>query len=282
MRPIRVTAVRYFNTLPLIEGLDRLEDLELSTAAPSHIAGMLASGDADIGLVSLVDAVRSATPFTVLPVGMIGCEGPTLTVRIYSAVEPERITTLHADTDSHTSVLLARLLLEHRYGVRPRIVDFDARERVTRTHGETDQSEWPESLLMIGNKVVTDSPPAVRYPHQLDLGEQWHTWTSRPFVYAAWMCRSEDLEDESADRSAAIRMAATLLDRQRRHNETRLDWIVTERAAEHRWPADLARTYLGDLLRFDMGEREREASAHFLSLCAQSGYLPEATLRFGS
>jgi len=282
-RPIRIAAVRYLNTAPLIEGLQALNSIAVTTAAPSHIADMVTSGDADLGLVSIIDAVkepaRGRGPLAIVPVGMIGCDGPTLTVRIFSGVPIDQIRTLHADTDSHTSVALARVLLRRITGRAIETVDFDARERVevgTATARSKQQaelgrdslieaSEWPTSLLLIGDKVVTDSPPAVRYPYQLDLGEAWKAWTGLPFVYAAWMCRAEDATSEH------VRFAASILDRQLRHNLTRLDWIVAHKAAEHRWPADLAQTYIRDLLRYQLGSREREGATRFFHEAANLG-----------
>jgi chorismate dehydratase len=258
----------------MIEGLDKLEGLELVPIVPSGIAGMVTRGEADIGLVSLVDAARAKDPgLTLLPVGMIGCDGPTLTVRLFSAVPLEQVGEIHADTDSHTSVILARVLLAKLHGIRPDVVDFDARERTpvkADPSGSADRTldeAWPETLLLIGDKVVTDSPPAVRYPHQLDLGEAWKRMTGLPFVYAVWACREGDAE------RAEIRTAARLLDRQLRHNRTRLDWIVAKHAPEHRWPRDLAAKYLGSYLRYEVGAGEREAAERFIAEARELGLL---------
>ncbi len=124
MQPVRIAAVRYLNTAPLIEGLDKVQGLTVIPAIPSVIADMVKSGQADLGLASIVDVVGlpgSEDPeLTLVPVGMIGCDGPTLTVRLFSAVPLGKITTLHADTDSHTSVILAQLLLHKLHGIRPK------------------------------------------------------------------------------------------------------------------------------------------------------------------
>jgi chorismate dehydratase len=124
---------------------------------------------------------------------------------------------------------------------------------------------------MIGDKVVTDSPPAVRFPHQLDLGEAWRKLTGLPFVYAMWMCRADRATDPT------IATAAALLDRQRRHNATRLDWIVHTRAPHAGWPIDLATQYVGELLRYQVGSREREAVHTFLGMAAELKLLPATT-----
>jgi chorismate dehydratase len=264
MEPVRVACVRYLNTAPLVEGLDAVEGLTLVPSVPAAIVGMLASGEADVGLASVVDAARSDVPLRVLPCGMIGCDGPTLTVRVFSSVPWSEVTTLHADTDSHTSVVLARLLLDAVYGRRVEVVSFDARERVERGSGRATvpaaglEESWPPTVLLIGDKVATDPPPAARYPYQLDLGETWKRWTGLPFVYAAWMCRAEEAG------SVRVRTASALLDRQRRRNLSRLGWIVAKRAPEARWDPALAARYLGELLRYDLDDAAREGLTRFL------------------
>lgn len=270
MEPVKVAQVRYLNTRPLVEGLEGTEGLELVPAAPSHIAGMVRRGEADVGLASVIDFVRGGEPLAVLPVGMIGCDGPTMTVRLYSSRPIDQIDRFWADTESHTSVVLCQVLLSRRTGRVPEVLDFHARERIA--GGEA--GEWPEAMLLIGDKVVTDSPPAVRYPHQLDLGEAWKAETGLPFVYAAWMCRASDAE------SPRIAEAAALLDRQLRHNLTRLDWLVETRAPEHRWPADLARRYVTELLRYEFGARERQGMERFLGLASELGLAPPRDLRW--
>jgi chorismate dehydratase len=269
---LRIAAVRYLNTAPLIEGLDKVQGVTVIPAIPSVIAGMVKSGQADIGLASIVDCVglpsEPAPGLTLVPAGMIGCDGPTLTVRLFSAVPLGQIRTIHADTDSHTSVILAQVLLYKLHNIRPRVINFDARERIAIPPSATPlqaTTDWPQTVLLIGDKVITDHPPDARYPHQLDLGQAWHELTGMPFVYAMWMCRDADAD------SPTIQSAAALLDRQRRRNAMRLNWVIEKKAPEARWPVDQARRYLGELLRFEVGEREREAVGRFLSEAAELG-----------
>jgi chorismate dehydratase len=291
MDSLNIACVRYLNTTPLIEGLEKLAGITLIPTIPSRIAGMVRAGEADLGLISVVDAARTAdderehslpgVPLALLPVGMIGCDGPTLTVRLFSSVPLETITTLHADTDSHTSVILCQILLRRMFGISPRLIGFDARERIAIGRGAAQPTStanldeaWPETVLLIGDKVVTDSPPASIYPHQLDLGEAWRTLTGLPFMYACWACRADRAKDPK------ILYAAALLDRQRRHNLTRLDWIIARRAPEHRWPRELAVDYLGRLLRFSVGAREQEAANRFIAEAADLQLLPPRSLHW--
>ncbi|MBK9188356.1 MAG: hypothetical protein IPM33_05305 [Phycisphaerales bacterium] len=276
MEGLRIACVRYLNTAPLVEGLEKLGGVTLVPTVPSRIAEMVEKGEADVGLASLADFATARTALSLLPCGMIGCDGPTLTVRLYSSVPFDRVTTLHADTDSRTSVVLARLALAKLHGVRPAVAAFDARERVTpgQPPARTLEESWPETVLLIGDKVVTDHPPASRYPFEMDLGEAWLRMTGLAFMYATWMCRADEAD------SARIRGAMDLLDHQRRHNATRLEWIVRRRAAEARWPEDLARRYLCELLRYEVTPRAREGAERFLGEAASAGFLPAAKVEW--
>lgn len=281
MRRCRVACVRYLNTVPLIEGLDKLDAIELIPTVPARIADLVLSGEADIGLCSIVDgaagAEEPAGDLSLLSVGMIGCDGPTLTVRLFSTVSLDRVTTVHADSDSHTSTALCQVLLWRMHGIRAQVVAFDARERVPlddARRGDGLEEAWPATVLLIGDKVVTDAPPPDRYAHQLDLGQAWKELTGLPFVYATWMCRAGEAD------SVHVRTASALLDRQRRRNQARMHWLIEKHAPEHRWPPALARRYLGELLRYDVGEREREAVGRFLGEAAELGLVRSAAARW--
>ena len=253
MESVRIGVVRYLNTAPLIEGLDRVGGLTVVPAVPAGLAGMLRSGLVDIALASIVDLAGDG--LTVLPVGMIGCDGPTLTVRVFSREPLDAVREIHADVESHTSVVLCRLLFKKVYGREVSVVPY------------VPGAERPGAVLLIGDKVVTDVAATAGYEHHMDLGEAWHRETGLPFVYAAWACRSAEASD------AKIVGAAALLDRQRRHNRTRLDWIVATRAEAAGWPRELAANYLGSLLRYDLGQREREAADLFIAKASAHGYL---------
>lgn len=260
MDPVRIGCVKYLNTLPLIEGLASWRDAVVSSAVPSRLIDMLLTSEVDVALASVIDAAKSRGRVKILPVGMIGCDGPTMTVRVFSRVPLERARVIGADTDSHTSVALLRVILSRRFGGVARIVDYDAREHVA-----PGQSAAPDALLLIGDKVETDPPDAAAYPHTLDLGEAWKELTGLPFVYAVWMCRAGE------EGSIAVRTAASVLDRARRHNATRMDWLVGARAGERGWDAADAADYLGRKLRFEVGDAERAAVARFVEECAALG-----------
>lgn len=283
MNPARVGSVRFLNTRPLIDGLDGVQGLSFHPAVPSHLVGMLQTSHVDIALVSLIDAARSPVPLALLPAGMIGSDGPTLTVRLFSPVEPSLLEEVWADTDSHTSIALCQLLLDRVHGATPGFRAFNAREQMplgrptsagTAPSSKADRPGPRTGVLLIGDKVVTDPPDPAAFPVVMDLGEAWKRWTGLPFVYATWMCRAADIDRPE------LHVAAGLLDRQRRHNMTRLDAIASAHAPQAGWPLDLARRYLSHHLQFDLGPREQTAAQRFIDEAAAIGACPNHALRW--
>ncbi|MCE9590773.1 MAG: menaquinone biosynthesis protein [Planctomycetes bacterium] len=255
----RVGCVSYLNAKPLIDGLEPTGDPRVRFDVPSRLLEDLESGDVDIALCPVIDFFRSRVPLEIVPVGGIGCNGPTLTVRLYSRTPIEQITAVHADTDSHTSVALLKVILDQQHNIRPTFIDYNARENVAGNR----IVHQPSAMMLIGDKVVTDSPPAVTYPHQIDLGEAWHRLTGMPFVFAVWMCR----------RGADLGDLPALLDRRRIDNARRIAEIVDRYAPSHRWPRDLALEYLGRLLRYEVGRPELAAVERFASLAGRLGII---------
>lgn len=262
--PVRVGVVSFVNTLPLIDGLELLADIKLQHSVPSLLLDQLLSDEVEIALCSSIDYQRAPEPLVVLPVGLLGCEGATLTVRLYSTGPIENITRVYCDTDSHTSIALMRIILKELHGIEPQLIDYDAREHVA----ENKPLDWPEAMLLIGDKVVTDSPPAVRYPHQLDLGAAWAEMTGLPFVFAVWMAKAT----ADAERLAPV---AAVLDRQRRYNTERLDHIVHRRARPRNWPGDLASEYLKQRLAYEFTERRQRGLELFFKKALTHGLIDE-------
>ena len=186
-RCLDIGAVDYLNTVPLIGGLERLEGVRVRTDVPANQVALLERDEVDLALCSSIDLVRCPVPLEVLPVGMLGCEGPTLTVRLFTSVPLERITRVACDGDSHTSVELLRTLLRERHGVEPELTAFDAGA----SGACVEPPAGSDALLLIGDKVVTSTVPEAFRLVEIDLGEAWHDFTGLPFVFATWLCRAD-------------------------------------------------------------------------------------------
>jgi chorismate dehydratase len=251
---INVGSVSFLNAKPLIYGLENEQGVRLTLDVPSRLLEGLSEKRFDVALLPVIDYQRMPG-LKLLTSGGIGCDGPTLTVRIFSPVPVEQIRTLACDTDSHTSVALARIVLAKLYGIRPRVVDLTAGS--VKAAGET-------ALLLIGDKVVCEEPKNL--PHQLDLGEAWKRLTGLPFVFAAWIARGDvDL----GDLPARLELA-------RRDGLAHLDEIVTRYAVPRGWPRDTARRYLTEHLKFDVGAEDVRAIRLFHNYAAEEGLIDHA------
>ena len=121
-------------------------------------------------------------------------------------------------------------------------------------------------MLLIGDKVVTNSTPAIRYPHQMDLGAAWVEHTSLPFVFALWMARS-------TASASLLHTAGAILDHQRRHNLERIDGIVHRQAKPRQWPGDLAAEYLKEKIAYEFTVRRRQGLELFFDKAAAHGLI---------
>jgi chorismate dehydratase len=115
MDKIRVGAVSYLNTKPLLFGIHRspiFEKIELITDYPAKIAESLLDGSIDIGLVP-VAIIPKLQEFHIISDYCIGAEGPVASVALFSEQPLEKINRVLLDYQSQTSVYLARILLKH-------------------------------------------------------------------------------------------------------------------------------------------------------------------------
>lgn len=249
---MRVASVSYLNALPLIWGLDRDPQIELDLAVPSRLIDHLRDGASDIALLPTIDYQRLEN-LQIVPAGGIGCDGHTLTVRIFAKQPIETIRTLGCDPDSHTSVALARIILAERHGITPEFVDLQ------RATGKPD-----EALLLIGDKVVCNEPQG--FDHQYDLGDEWKQMTGLPFVFAVW----------TAPAGIDLGILPRRLEQARLEGLQHVDQIVTSSSAINRgWPVGLARDYLTKYLKFEIGPRQIEAIEKFHALAFKHGVIKQ-------
>ena len=239
---LRIGSVSFLNAKPLIFGLEEDDRLDLKLEVPSRLLAGLQEGRLDVALLPVIDFQR-LPGLRILRSGGIGCDGPTLTVRIFSPVPVRQINKLACDTDSHTSVALARVLLGERYGIRPEFVPLSEAN-----------ADAQMARLLIGDKVMRQSP--AQFQHQIDLGDEWKQQTGLPFVFAAWMARPGVQLDDLPAR----------LERAKRAGLANVDLLVERFAGPLGWPAAIAREYLTRYLEFDIGPRHRQAIELFHNL----------------
>lgn len=186
MEKIKVGAVSYLNTKPLLYGISRLpvkDRIELITDYPANIAARLLDGSIDVGLVP-VAIIPRLTESHIITDFCIGAEGPVVSVALFSETPIENIKKVLLDYQSRTSVNLARVLLKYYW--KKEVAFLDASE------GYQDQIKGDTAGVVIGDRAFTQR---LKSPYIYDLAEAWQAFTGLPFVFAAWVANKVLPED---------------------------------------------------------------------------------------
>jgi chorismate dehydratase len=178
MQKIKLGAVSYLNTKPLIYGFQQgimSNSLDLVLDYPARIARMLCEDEIDIGLVPVAVLPLLSNPFIVGDC-CIGCDGRVASVGLFSDVPVHDIKTVLLDYQSSTSVQLAKILLKEYWKIEPVLLetseDFGSRIKGT-TAG-----------IVIGDRAFQQRKIS---SYVYDLGEAWKLHTGLPFVFACWI-----------------------------------------------------------------------------------------------
>ncbi|HUW84098.1 MAG TPA: menaquinone biosynthesis protein [Phycisphaerae bacterium] len=247
-----VGAVSFLNTKPLIDGLDRQPGITLKLAVPAELPALLEADQADAVLVPAVDFGRNRPDWHIISDGCIASDGQTMTVRIFSRVPPDRITTLHVDGDSHTSVVLAQVLWRRLYERALPVRRIDTRR---------EPLDRCQAVLLIGDKVV--SGPTRQFGFEVDLGGAWKQLTGLPFVFAVW----------AGKRHSDLGQLPQLLDAARDRGVGRAAELAKVHGPANGWPVELAAKYLTQYLSFALTPRHHRGLELFFEMAEQMGLL---------
>jgi predicted solute-binding protein len=254
-KKLKISAVSYLNTAPLIWGHlhgPQQGQFDLSFCVPSQVADRLASGQADIGIVPCAELIRLGLEY--VPDVGIACRGPVRSILLVSKVEPSAIRTLAADSSSRTSIQLARVILERRYGARPSI-----------------QKMLPDipAMLASSDAALIIGDPALRLKRRelpfriLDLGEEWLQLTSLPMVFAVWAAKPQTI-------TRTVRQS--FIDSCRFGLE-HLEDVIASAPASHGVCETLAREYLTRHIVFELTEQDRAGLQRFLEWSGEDAAL---------
>jgi len=250
----RVCAVSYLNTVPLVWGMLRGAQqglFDLSFAVPSECADRLLAGAADIGIVPVIECERHG--WQRIPGAGIACRGPVRSILVVSKHPPGAIRTLAADASSRSSVQLARIILQRRYGAEPAVT--------TLAPSLTSMLAGADAALIIGDPALRLDPTVFHAYQVLDLGSEWEALTGLPMVFAMWAGKPSRIEPWMPEA-----FLASLHDGQEHINT-----IVEAESQARSLPPDLVRAYLTRHIRFHIGAEEEAGMRLFLKYAAELG-----------
>jgi chorismate dehydratase len=258
---LRVGAVSYLNTKPLVYGLEEELRARIDVAAevrfdvPSRLAEGLAHGRFDVALIPAIEFFRGVD-YQLVSNAVIACRGPVWSVRLLSRVPLDQIRTLALDEGSRTSQALVQVLLWQQFRLRPRLQPFPL---------ETEPAQVEaDALLMIGDRAM--HPPIDTFREIWDLGDRWCRWSELPFVFAVWAARKD----------VKVEPLVPVLQRARDRGVQRFEEIAATEAG----PLGLSReecvTYFAENLHFHLGPGELRGLELFRHHTAELGLLDES------
>ncbi len=241
-RKIKVAAVSYLNTKPLLYGIERsdvMNDMEIVVDYPSQLARALQDGKIDMALLP-VAAIPSIPGANIVSDYGIATDGNVVSVAIFSQVPMEDITSLYLDYQSRTSVRLAQLLMERHWNKQ---VEYKpaSEHYIDYIHGNT-------AGVIIGDRALKQLH---NFEYVYDLSAAWKAHTGLDFVFAAWVANKELPESFKTKFNAA--------------NAEGLNHLP-EVIAENPFPQYDLLTYYTDNIKYYLDENKKAGLAKFLEL----------------
>lgn len=258
-RNLRIGAVSFLNTVPLIEGLDEAGGIELQRDLPSRLADLLFEGRIDVGLIPVVEYLRGVGT-EIVPGICIASHGAVRTVKVFSRVPLEETESVAVDRGSRTSVALLRVLLAELHGRHPDMHVLEPRPENLFLHHET--------VLVIGDRAEQVDPTGLQVH---DLGQMWMDLTGLPFVFAAWVLGPHLASEQHADsRRALVRMLTEARDR----GLAALPELAAREARLRRADESEILDYFRHSIHYTLGPGELEGLERFAQLTARHNLVP--------
>ncbi len=264
MRRLRISAISYLNTAPLMWDFEHGQagrDFDISYTLPSGCARALAEGAADIGIIPAA-AYTQIPGLQILPDVAIASRRAVRSILLVSNVPVEKVRTIALDTSSMTSVALTKVLFEKWLGGGRTFTPMEP--NLEQMLAQCDAG------LLIGDPAL--QVDRSRY-QTLDLAEEWIRYTGKPFVFAFWAVRGEALREADP----GLDLAAVFRDSRDHGLEAQnLEQIVREWAPRLGLSEDRAREYLTENIHYQLDAGCLEGLGLFYKYAAEIGALPAA------
>ena len=254
MRPLRLGAVSYLNTKPLVYGLEAAPDqFDVRFDVPSKCASLLHEGTVDLGLIPAIEYLRG--DYQIVPDVSIASDGVVATVAVFTRKPIAHVKRLALDLSSKTSVALTQVLCANHWRISPAFVPAEPNLEA--------MLHRADAALLIGDPAFEIDPSKHRVD-KIDLGAEWKAMTGLPFVYAMWVGRP------GAASAAQCRALQQARDRGLDH----LRDIAREAGNGDPELERRSLEYLRDNLKDGLGDREAAGLRRFHELAADLGLVP--------
>jgi len=275
-KSLRVGAVPYLNTKPLVAGIEGGRGVELRLAVPSQLPDLLERGELDVALIPSIEYLRGR-PFFVVPDTSIASRGAVESVLLFLRVPRVRdIKRVALDESSLTSSTLVRIILQERYGLRLSSVEYipwPRNQDINDTQADAVLVIGDNAMKMAISRGTLQRAPTTAVCPTLDLGAEWKALTGLPFVYALWVTSKKGLVDSTR----------RLLNEAKRKGMAALPEIARREANRLGLETGFCLRYLSENICYELGEAEVAGLRQFYRYALSMGLASEGVnLDFGN
>ena len=214
MPKTKLSVVRYLNSVPLAWGIQegpQGESFDTVLSTPAECADQLANGSVDIGLIPSIEFQRIKGS-RIIPGPAIACRHRVRSVLLLSELPLWKVRTVAFDRGSRSSVILARIIFNEFFGIRP---DFQPAEPDLATMLAKSDAALTIGDIALKFMAENEKPNAEKQRNLLRLGpeplevfdlvERWKMLTGLPFVFAFWAARESFRDASVIDKLKASR-----------------------------------------------------------------------------
>jgi len=286
MGKLRISIVEFLNTAPLVWGFTDgplAGKYDLSFAVPSQCAEDLRAGRADVGIIPSIEYQRM-DDVVALPGMAIASKNEVRSLLVVSKVPIEMAKSFALDTNSRSTVGLARILSRRHWNIDPEFIDMppDANEMLARADAALVIGD-PALRLRLAIDFLQGKTPSggsccccdgedgqpikgVETLFVYDMAQQWREMTGLPAVLAIWVARRGVLTPEMiADFQAS-----------RDYGLSHIGDIAEGAALKLELPPRELERYLIENIDFSLDEENLAGLKRYYEECARAALIPRA------
>jgi chorismate dehydratase len=286
MGKLRISIVEFLNTAPLVWGFTDgplAGKYDLSFAVPSQCAEDLRAGRADVGIIPSIEYQRMED-VVALPGMAIASKQEVRSLLVVSKVPIEMAETFALDTNSRSTVGLARILSRSHWNIDPEFIDMppDPDQMLARADAALVIGDPALRLRLKVDALMAKTPSGedccccggedeqpvkgVETLFVYDMAQQWREMTGLPAVLAIWVARRGVITPEmAADFQAS-----------REYGLSHIGDIAEGAALKLELPPRELERYLTENIDFSLDDENLAGLRRYYAECARAGLIPRA------
>jgi chorismate dehydratase len=293
MGKLRISVVEFLNTAPLVWGFTDgplAGKYELLFAVPSQCAEDLRAGRADVGIIPSIEYQRMED-VVALPGMAIASKHEVRSLLVISKVPIEMAKSFALDTNSRSSVGMAKILSHRHWNISPEFVDMppDPDKMLARADAALVIGDPALRLRLSVDGLLAKVPLAVNGEPQAgdccccggedeqlvkgvetlfvyDIAQQWREMTGLPAVLAIWVARRGVITPEiAADFQAS-----------REYGLAHMGEIAEGAALKLDLPPRELERYITENIDYSLDEENLAGLRRYYEECARASLIPRA------